>query len=234
MAGTDFHSQPTSDAMKLTLFDLDHTLLSGDSDVLWCDFLVQRGVLESQTFVARNAEMDAQYRAGTADVHEFSNFYVSPLAGRSMAQWEPLRQQFLADEIRPRIAPDALALLQRHQNAGDLVVLTTAANRFITALTAQLLGIEHLLATEPELEAGRFTGRTTGILNMRQGKVTRLHAWLAGRGQTLAAFDSTAYSDSINDLPLLQTVNHPVAVNPDARLLAQAQQRGWPVLYLRH
>lgn len=212
----------------LTLFDLDNTLLSGDSDVFWCDFLIDKGVLERSAFAARNADIERRYRLGEVDPVEFANFYVSTLAGRSPAQWEPLRQEFLRTQIAPRIPPTALALVRAHQGRGDLVVLTTATNRFITELTAVHLGIEHLIATETELADGVFTGSATGVLNMRAGKVARLHAWLATRGAALEQFDSTGYSDSINDLPLLEAVDHPVVVNADARLGAIAAERGWP------
>ena len=218
--------------MKLTLFDLDHTLLSGDSDALWCDFLIDEGMLERSTFAARNADMEMRYKAGTVGLEEFANFYLSTLAGRSPEDWEPLRQRFLATVVVPRVPRSALDLVNRHLNAGDLVVLTTATNRFLTELTAVHLGIAHLLATDPQLESGVFTGRATGILNMREGKVTRLQAWLTASGQQLRDMDSTAYSDSINDLPLLQAVNHAVAVDPDALLREQAVARGWRVLHL--
>ena len=219
--------------MKLTLFDLDHTLLNGDSDVLWCDFLIEQGLLERESFAARNADMDARYRAGTVGVEEFANFYVGTLAGRTRAQWEPLRQQFLASVIVPRIGKDAIHLVRHHLDADDLVVLTTATNRFITELTAGYLEIDHLIATEVEIEGAHFTGRTEGTLNMREGKVLRLHTWLADIGYALSDFDSHAYSDSINDLPLLQAVQRAVAVDPDARLRAEADARGWPVLQLQ-
>lgn len=218
--------------MKLTLFDLDHTLLSGDSDALWCDFLIDEGVLERSTFAARNADMEMRYKAGTVGLEEFANFYVGTLAGRSPKDWEPLRQRFLATVVVPRIPRSALDLVNRHLDSGDLVVLTTATNRFLTELTAAHLGIAHLLATDPQLESGVFTGRTTGILNMREGKVTRLQVWLTASGQQLQDMDSTAYSDSINDLPLLQAVNHAVVVDPDALLREQAVARGWRVLHL--
>lgn len=218
--------------MKLTLFDLDHTLLSGDSDALWCDFLIDEGMLERSTFAARNADMEMRYKAGTVGLEEFANFYLGTLAGRSPEDWEPLRQRFLATVVMPRVPRSALDLVNRHLNAGDLVVLTTATNRFLTELTAVHLGIAHLLATDPQLESGVFTGRATGILNMREGKVTRLQAWLTASGQQLQDMDSTAYSDSINDLPLLQAVNHAVAVDPDALLREQAVARGWRVLHL--
>ena len=218
--------------MKLALFDLDHTLLTGDSDVLWCDFLMARGVLDRADFAPRNADMEARYKAGTVGLQEFSDFYVGTLGGKTPAQWEPLRQEFLAEYIVPRVGQAAQDLVQQHLNAGDLVVMTTATNRFITELTAMYLDVEHLLATEPELQDGIFTGRTRGTLNMREGKVTRLHEWLAARGHKLADFDSTGYSDSINDLPLLKAVNHPVVVDPDAKLAAIAAVAGWPLLHL--
>ena len=218
--------------MKLTLFDLDQTLLSGDSDVLWCDFLIAQGVLDA-AFAQRNADMDVLYQAGTVDPVAFAGFYVSTLAGRTPQQWEPLRQLFLTQEILPRIPSAAVALVSRHRDAGDLVIMTTATNRFITERTAQHLQIEHLIATDPELVDGVFSGATTGVLNMRAGKLTRLHAWLQSRGHSFAQFESTGYSDSINDLPLLEAVNRPVAVNADARLAQVAAARGWQTLSLR-
>ena len=219
--------------MKLTLFDLDHTLLAGDSDVLWCEFLMARGVLDRAVFEPRNRAMERDYQAGSVSTQAFCDFYVGTLAGRSAAEWEPLRQAFLDQVIAPRIPRAAHALVQRHRDAGDLLLLTTATNRFITELTAAHLGIAHLLATECEVGAdGRFSGRTEGTPNMREGKVARLHAWLAERGLPLEDCDSSAYSDSINDLPLLLAVRHAVAVNPDPRLAAAATSRGWPVLHL--
>ncbi len=218
--------------MKLTLFDLDNTLLDGDSDVLWCDFLIEQGVLDRQSFSSRNADMEARYNAGTVGVEEFANFYVGTLAGRDLQAWEPVRHQFLQERIVPRIGQAAMDLVKQHRDAGDLLVMTTATNRFITELTASHFGMDHLIATEPQLQDGRFTGQTTGILNMREGKVARLHAWLAQTSRSLADFESTAYSDSMNDLPLLTAVQTPVAVNPDARLRAEAQSRGWQVIAL--
>ena len=219
--------------MQLALFDLDHTLLDGDSDVLWCDFLMSRGVLDRGSFGPRNAEMERQYKAGTVSVRDFAGFYVSTLAGRTAAQWQPLRSAFVQEVISPRIGAKARALVQEHQGRGVLVVLTTATNRFITEPTAQLLGIEHLIGTECAAAAdGRFTGGIEGEPNMREGKVVRLHAWLGARGQRLQDFESWGYSDSANDLPLLRAVQHPVAVHPDERLAAEAARLGWPVLHL--
>ncbi len=216
----------------LVLFDLDHTLLLGDSDVLWCDFLMDQGVLERAAFAARSADIEMRYTLGSVDAKEFAHFYLSTLKGRTPHQWEPLRQQFLREQIVPRIPGAAFDLVQWHQRRGDRVVLTTATNRFLTTLTADLLGIADVIATEPELVDGCFSGVSTGVLNMREGKVTRLHAWLADQALQLAQFDSTAYSDSINDLPLLEAVDHAVVVHADARLAAIAAKRGWRALSL--
>jgi HAD superfamily hydrolase (TIGR01490 family) len=220
--------------LPLTLFDLDHTLLDGDSDVLWCDFLMQHGELDRAMFEPRNQRMEREYKAGTVSPQAFCEFYVSTLAGRSGVQWEPLRREFLDAVIAPRIGRTAHQLVERHRGAGELVVLTTATNRFITELTAAHLGLPHLIANECEVAAdGRFTGRIAGTLNMREGKVSRLHEWLATQRIDPRDCETTFYSDSINDLPLLQTVRRPVAVNPDMRLAAEAAERGWPVLNLR-
>lgn len=221
-------------AQRLTLFDLDHTLLDGDSDVLWCEFLMDQGVLDRAAFGERNAAMERDYRAGSVSVQAFCDFYVSTLAGRTAAGWAPLCEAFLAQVVVPRLWSAGRALVRRHQEAGDLVVMTTATNRVITERTAAHLGVQHLLATECEADAaGMFTGRTVGELNMREGKRVRLEAWLAGRGLALSGMASTLYSDSINDLPLLSAVTQPVAVDPDEQLAAVAAARGWQVLSLR-
>ena len=218
---------------KLVLFDLDHTLLDGDSDVLWCNFLMDQGVLDRTRFGAQNAAMERDYQAGTVCAADFAGFYISTLAGRTAQQWQPLRAAFVQDVVAPRIGAAARALVHEQQRSGALVALTTATNRFITEPTARLLGIEHLIGTECELGAdGCYTGRIAGPPNMRDGKVARLHAWLAARGQMLQDFDSWAYSDSAHDLPLLRAVQHPVAVHPDERLAAEALRLGWPVLHL--
>lgn len=217
---------------RLTLFDLDYTLLRGDSDELWCGFLVGKGVMPRGDFESRNRELARAWRSASVSAQEFADFYVGTLAGRTPLQWEALRGEFLVTEIVPRIPQAAVQLVEDHVDAGDLVVMTTAANRFITELTAMYFGIEHLLATEAELAQGRFTGRTRGVLNMREGKLERLRAWLRQRRHELEAFHSTAYSDSINDLPLLEAVTRPVAVDPDPRLAAIAHDRQWTVLHL--
>jgi len=220
--------------LPLTLFDLDHTLLDGDSDVLWCDFLMRRGEIDRSVFEPLNQRMERDYQAGNVSPQVFCEFYVSTLAGRSREQWEPLRRDFLDTVVAPRVNSAAHELVERHRSAGELVVLTTATNRFITELTAAHLGLPHLIATECDVGAdGCFTGRVAGTLNMREGKVTRLQQWLNDQRIHLHDCETTFYSDSINDLPLLQAVRKPVVVNPDMRLAAEAAERGWPVLNLR-
>ena len=212
----------------LALFDLDHTLLDGDSDVLWCEFLMERGVLDRASFEPRNRQMEADYQAGTVGTHEFCAFYVGTLAGRTAEEWQPLREAFLHECIAPRLLRAGRDCIERHRREGHLLVLTTATNRVLTELTAQALGIEHLIATECEIGAdGRFTGAPAGTPNMREGKVVRLREWLAARGRALEHGDSVFYSDSINDLPLLQAVRRAVVVDPDARLAQHARSTGW-------
>lgn len=218
--------------MKLVLFDLDNTLLTGDSDFLWCDFLIAQGILDGDTFAVRNADIEERYKSGTVGLDEFSDFYVGTLAGGTPASWEAVRQKFLAETVVPRIGRGALELVNRHLDAGDLVVMTTATNRFITELTAMYLGINHLIATEPQVSNGLFTGKSVGVLNMREGKVVRLHGWLSACDRQLQDLDSVAYSDSINDLPLLQAVNYAVVVDPDPKLRAEALTRGWHIVHL--
>ena len=218
--------------MKLVLFDLDNTLLSGDSNVLWCEFLTAQCMVDGDAVRARNADLQARYHNGTVGLQEFTDFYLGLLAGQSPRYWEPIRQKFLAQAIIPRIGRDARELANRHLGAGDLVVMITATNRFITELTAASFGIDNLIATDPQVSDGLFTGGSVGVLNMREGKVVRLHQWLTSRGLSLETLDSIAYSDSINDLPLLKAVNCAVAVDPDPHLHAQARQRGWAVVHL--
>ncbi len=216
--------------MRLALFDLDHTLLSGDSDVLWCEFLVSCGLLDAG-IGARNRHMSAAYTAGSVTPADYCDFYAATLVGKGDAWWQPWRERFLAEVIRPRIPADARALLHQHREAGHTLVLTTATNRVVSGLTAAELGFEHYLATELEMTEGVFTGRTTGVLNMRTGKVERLRAWLAQQGlPDVALRQACFYTDSINDLALLSVVREPVVVDPDPRLEATALRKGWKVL----
>jgi HAD superfamily hydrolase (TIGR01490 family) len=218
------NSSPT-----LALFDLDHTLLNGDGDDLWCRFLVRHGLIEP-ALLARNACMGEDYRAGRVGVQAFSEFYAGLLAGRTPAFWAPWQETFVAEEIRPRLSAAARAQVASHRAAGHLLVLTTASNRVIAERTATELGFEHLLATELVLDAGVYTGQVDGTPNMRAGKLERLRRWLAERGLPDAALAAAwFYSDSINDLPLLEAVGQPVAVSPDPMLARHAAARGWPV-----
>jgi HAD superfamily hydrolase (TIGR01490 family) len=220
------------DAPPLAIFDLDHTLLSGDSDVLWCDFLVRHG-LAAPDLHARNQALDASYRDGSVSVAAFCDFHAALLAGHTPAHWAPWCERFLQGEVLPRIPAAARVLVERHRRAGHQLLMSTATNRAISERTAQALGFEHLLATELELVDGRYSGRTTGTPNMRDGKVARLLDWLAARGEPASRLQQAHfYSDSANDLPLLRAVGLPVAVDPDPRLLAEATTHAWPVLRL--
>jgi HAD superfamily hydrolase (TIGR01490 family) len=215
----------------LALFDLDETLIAGDSDYEWGLHLVSLGVVDRTTYEARNQEFYDRYRAGTLVLQDFLDFQLYPLSQFSRAQLEEWHAGFMASRILPKIRPGARALLDRHRDADRLIV--TATNRFVTAPIAAALGIKELLATELEQEDGRFTGRTTGTPCFREGKVVRLNQWLAARGERLSDYaESWFYSDSANDIPLLSAVTHPVAVHPDDRLRAHAAERGWPVISL--
>jgi HAD superfamily hydrolase (TIGR01490 family) len=215
----------------LALFDLDETLISGDSDYEWGLHLVSLGVVDRQSYEARNQEFYDRYRAGTLVLQDFLDFQLYPLSQFSRAQLEEWHAGFLASRILPMVRPGARALLDRHRGADRLIV--TATNRFVTAPIAAALGITELLATELEQENGRFTGRAAGTPCFREGKVVRLNQWLAARGARLSDYaESWFYSDSANDIPLLSAVTHPVAVHPDDQLRAHAAERGWPVISL--
>lgn len=214
----------------LALFDLDHTLLDGDGDDLWCRFLLRHGLVGAD-LQARNEQMGADYRAGRVSVEAFSDFYAGLLAGRTPAEWAPWQDRFLVEEIRPRLPAAARALVASHREAGHALVLTTASNSVIAERTAAELGFTLWLATELSLADGVFTGQVRGFPNMREGKLRRLRTWMSARGLPPSALASAwFYSDSINDLPLLGSVGHPVAVNPDALLLKHALAHGWPVM----
>jgi HAD superfamily hydrolase (TIGR01490 family) len=220
--------------MRLALFDLDNTLLAGDSDYEWGQFLIDRGVLERAAYEAQNAAYYEQYKAGTLDIHEFLGFALRPLAAHSRAELERWHADFMASRVRPMIGQPARALVRQHLDAGDLCAIITATNSFVTRPIAGEFGVEHLIATEPEQKNGRFTGKVAGIPCFREGKVRRLDEWLAGRRQRFADFaESTLYSDSHNDLALLERVKRPVAVDPDEKLAAEAKRRGWAVISLR-
>lgn len=217
--------------MRLALFDLDNTLLGGDSDHAWGDYLCERGILDPIAYKNRNDEFYKDYLAGKLDLKAYLEFTLEILARTEMAQLDEWHRDFMRDCIEPIVLPQALALLQKHRDAGDKLVIITATNRFVTGPIAARLGVQTLLATECEMADGRYTGRSTDVPCFREGKVTRLNRWLEENGFTLE--DSYFYSDSMNDLPLLEQVTHAVAVNPDPNLRAEAEKRGWPVISLR-
>ncbi len=219
---------------NLTLFDLDHTLLPLDSDYEWGQFLARVGAVDPIAFAQRNADFFAQYQAGTLDPAEYLEFALGTLARFPRKQLDDWHRQFMQEVIEPAVLPIASALVQRHQDAGDLVVIITATNRFVTAPIARAFGVEHLIAAEPELTAaGELTGKLRGVPTSGIGKVTHLQRWLGAMGKSLNGFDcSTFYSDSQNDIPLLSVVTHPVATNPNATLTAHAKAHDWPILHL--
>ncbi len=217
--------------MRLALFDLDNTLLGGDSDHAWGDYLCERGILDAATYKTRNDEFYQDYLAGTLNLTDYLNFSLEILGSTEMAQLEAWHRDFMRDCIEPIILPKALELIAKHREAGDKLVVITATNRFVTGPIVERLGIETLLATECEMVDGRYTGRTTDVPCFREGKVTRLNRWLEENQFSLEG--SYFYSDSLNDLPLLEKVANPVAVDPDPKLRAEAESRGWPVITLR-
>lgn len=218
----------------LALFDLDHTLLTLDSDEAWVEFLIEERILDRIEFERANHDLVSRYRAGEATSVEFTHFYLSTLVDRDPARLDEWHAKYLARKIRPAISKAARDLLARHRTANHLSVLTTATGRFIVEPIARELGLDNVIATEPEMKNGRYTGKVAGTPNMREGKVTRLESWLAERAMTLDGFrESWFYSDSVNDLPLLERVTHPVAVNADPPLAALAGERGWPRIELK-
>ena len=217
--------------MNLALFDLDNTLLAGDSDFEWAQFLIEQGVLDREVYEARNQTFYDQYKAGTLDIYEFLDFQLKPLSRHPRAVLDAWHRDYMERRIRPLVRDSARALVERHR--GDLCAVITATNSFVTAPIVREFGIDHLIATEPEVRDGAFTGEVTDIPCFREGKVQRLESWLESQGRDLASFQASwFYSDSLNDLPLLKCVTHPVAVDPDDTLRAHAEAHGWPVITL--
>lgn len=216
---------------KLALFDLDNTLLNGDSDVCWAQFLIEEGVLDAAGYHEKNQWYAERYKDGTLDIREFLGFQLAPIAGRPREQLDEWHRKYMECKIRPIIHQGAAGLLARHADA--VKALVTATNSFITAPIAAELGIDHLVATDIEECDGLFTGKPRGTPCFREGKIERVGEWLASRGERLEDFESWFYSDSLNDLPLLEKVDHAVAVDPDPTLRAHAERRGWPILSLR-
>lgn len=217
--------------VPLAIFDLDHTLIDGDSNALWGEFLAAQGMVDHEQFRRLSAAFDEDYRDGRLDISRYSRFMLEPIARRDSTVLNDWLQRFVTDCVRPAIPPAARRLLERHRAAGDTLIIITASIRPITEPIATDLGVEHLLATEAVRKDGHYTGEVWGVPTYREGKVHRLRSWLTDNAATLAG--SHFYSDSHNDLPLLEQVDHPVAVNPDPELLACARNRGWPVIDLR-
>ena len=220
--------------MRLTLFDLDHTLLAGDSDYGWGQFMVRHGLVDAEEYPRKNAAFYAAYQAGKLDQAAYLAFCLQPLTRYSMEELEGWHRKFMAETIEPLMTARGRSVVAERLQAGDLVVIVTSTNRFITGPIARAYGVEHLIATDPEVREGRYTGRVAGMPAFREGKVARLHSWLGQRGKRLDDFaQSWFYSDSTNDLPLLETVTHPVAVDPEKALRQIAERRRWPIITWR-
>lgn len=217
--------------MALAIFDLDNTLLGGDSDHAWGEFLVEQGLVDPDHHRRQNDEFYRQYCEGGLDIDAYLRFALAPLAGKTVQELIPLHAAFMASHIQPMMLSKATALIEQHRQAGDTLMIITATNDFVTGPIARELGIAVLLASQAEVVDGRYTGKPTGLPCFQHGKVTRLEQWMAANNATLDG--SYFYSDSHNDLPLLSEVDHPVAVDPDERLAAVASEKGWPIISLR-
>jgi len=216
--------------MGLALFDLDHTLIAGDSDYLWGQFLCEQKIVDASEYERENQRFYDDYRRGELDILAFLAFSLRPLKENGLSDLAAWREQFMVEKIGPRILEQAKALVEKHRTRGDTLVIITATNRFVTEPIAKLFGVEHLIASEPEMIGGRYTGKVAGTPSFAEGKVTRLEEWLPTIKLELE--DSFFYSDSHNDLPLLNLVDHPIAVNPDEKLRVIANERGWEILEL--
>jgi HAD superfamily hydrolase (TIGR01490 family) len=220
--------------LNLALFDLDNTILAGDSDYNWSRFLIQEGYLDGAIHAEKNEKFYADYKAGTLDIYAFVEFQFKPLARNPRAVLNQLLKKYVEEVIKPMITEKARVLVKRHQEEGDLIIVITATNSFITKPIAELFGIRNLIGTDPEEKEGEFTGKVSGLPSFKEGKVTRLEAWLKNKNLSLASFEkSYFYSDSHNDLPLMQKVTHPVAVDSDDVLSEYAKSMGWPQISLR-
>lgn len=220
--------------MNIALFDLDNTLLAGDSDFQWGQFLIAKGLLDRDAHHDRNVAFYEDYKQGKLDIVAFLAFQLKPLSEHKRSFLNALHQEFMAEVIRPMITQKARDLVEQHRKNGDLLMVITATNSFVTRPIAKEFGIDLLIGTDPEEVDGEFTGHFVGTPSFQQGKVTRLLAWLAEQDKTLASFPvSYFYSDSHNDLPLMKLVTHPVAVDADPTLSDYAQQQGWPSISLR-
>lgn len=221
-------------AARLTLFDLDNTLIAGDSDYAWAQYLIDVGAVDGDEYTRRNEAYYRDYLAGRLDIHEFLDFQLGPLARHPLEQLLAWRDAFVRERVQPLLLPEGQNLVAERLQAGDLVAIVTATNSFVTRPIADAFQVVHLLATEPEFAQGRYTGRVAGIPAFREGKIARVEAWLSSLGRRLGDFDqSWFFTDSRNDLPLLGAVTHPVAVDPDPVLRQHALDAGWPVMSLR-
>lgn len=220
--------------MNLTLFDLDGTLIPVDSDHAFGGFMVDVGWVDGAVWGAKNDEFFAQYNAGTLDLPAYVNFATSAWRSRPLEEALAMRERFMAEVMKPALRPEAVALVEQHRAAGDLIALVTATNEFVTAPIAEAFGIEHLIAVKLVRDAdGRYTGGVDGVPSFREGKIRRVNDWLEGLGAQWRDFERVNfYSDSTNDLPLLERVSHPVATNPSPSLAQIARERGWPQLHL--
>jgi HAD superfamily hydrolase (TIGR01490 family) len=219
--------------MALAIFDLDNTLLGGDSDHAFGDFLISEGLVDPLTHKARNDAFYEQYKRGALDMAAYTEFAIAAVAGLPRTQRDTLHAKFMASFVEPMMLPAALALLKQHRDAGDYCLIMTATNRYVTEPIAQYLEVDAIIATELELIDDRFTGKVAGIPNFQEGKVRNLDLWLAGKAGQLNLNNSVFYSDSFNDLPLLELVTRAVAVDPDETLRNIAQARGWEIISLR-
>ncbi len=219
---------------NLALFDLDNTLLAGDSDYSWSLFLISEGLLDEATHRDRNEQFYDDYKNGCLDINAFLKFQLTPLTQHSKKFLDALHIKYMEKVIRPMMTKKAQALVKQHQAEGDLCLIITATNSFVTGPIATAYGIEHLIGTDPELIDGEYTGNVSGLPSFQEGKVTRLNDWLKLRGQQLSDFETSYfYSDSHNDLPLMKLVTNPVAVDADPQLAAYAEANGWPNISLR-
>lgn len=216
--------------MTLAIFDLDNTLLAGDSDHAWGEFLVEESIVDAEEYQRANDRFYQEYLNGELDIMRYLSFALQPLARHDLRQLLAWREEFVDKKIRPMMLPKAAELLDSHRSQGHTLLIITATNRFVTEPVAELLGIEHLIATEPELVNGRYTGEVAGIPSFQDGKVTRLHDWLESTGESLEG--AWFYSDSHNDVPLLRKVENPVAVDPDPTLENIAKENGWKIMSL--
>lgn len=217
--------------MNLTLFDLDHTLLADDSDYLWGRFLVDEGMVDAEQHTRENERFNTQYQAGDLDIHAYQRFALAPLLEHSLERMHALRRDYVERIVRPIVARHAEALIAHHRKRGDAVAIITATNRFITDPIAELLGIDALIATEPEIVDGAYTGGIAGVPSFQDGKITRAIDWVAAQPQPFEHV--TFYSDSHNDLPLLRWADTAVAVDPDDTLAAAARAADWSIISLR-